>query len=298
MNHPARHLLGVASLLYLSVNTLVWCSLLFGVTFLRLVLPLRGWTRFCGLLAIRIAECWTFFNNVGMDHGLRVRIEAEGLENLSRREWYLVLSNHQTWSDIPILQKVFFRKIPMLKFFLKQELIWVPVLGQALWALDFPFMKRYSKDFLHKHPHLKGKDVEITRKACQKFQHNPVSIINFVEGTRFSAEKHRKQQSPYKNLLRPKAGGIGFVLSAMGDQLSGILGVSIFYPQGVKTFWDFLCGRFNNVRIKVKRMPVEEGLQGNYVTDRDFRIRFQAWLNDFWQAEDDHLEALKTRQAN
>jgi 1-acyl-sn-glycerol-3-phosphate acyltransferase len=295
LKHP---LLGVVSLLYLSINTLAWCGLLFVVTVLRLVIPLKGWRKFCGKLSAAIADGWVFCNNMGLQLSRPMHIEVEGLEGINRREWYLILANHQTWSDIPILQKVFFRRIPMLKFFLKQELIWVPVLGQAWWALDFPFMKRYSKEFLKKHPHLKGKDVEITRRACRKFQDNPVSIINFVEGTRFTPEKHRRQQSPFNHLLRPKAGGIGFVLSAMGEQLSGILGVTVFYPDGVKTFWEFLCGKVTRVHIKIKRIPITDDLLGNYVTDREYRMRFQAWLNDFWQEKDAYLEVLKNRQIN
>ena len=109
--------------------------------------------------------------------------------------------------------------VPFLKFFLKKELIWVPILGIAWWALDFPFMKRYSAAVLKKRPHLRGKDIEITRQACKKFKSLPVSIMNFVEGTRFTREKHDKQKSPFTHLLKPKAGGIGFVLSTMGEQL-------------------------------------------------------------------------------
>ena len=140
------------------------------------------------------------------------RWDVQGTESLEPSQWYLVLSNHQSWTDIVVLQRIFHRKIPFLKFFIKKELFWLPLLGQAWWALDFPFIKRYSKAKLQRKPHLRGKDLEITRRACKRFQQLPISIMNFVEGTRFTIQKHRQQQSPYTHLLRPKAGGIAAVL--------------------------------------------------------------------------------------
>jgi len=194
-----------------------------------------------------IATRWIHNNTFLCTKILGIKVKAEGDTKLSMKEWYLVLSNHQSWSDIVVLQIVFNGRIPLLKFFTKKELIWVPLLGIAWWALDFPFMKRYKSDFLKKHPHLKGKDIEITKKACEKFSATPVSIMNFVEGTRFTIAKHDRQKSPFKNLLKPKAGGTGFVFTAMGHQLHNILNVTIKYPEGDLDFWNFLCGRISEV---------------------------------------------------
>ena len=55
--------------------------------------------------------------------------DVEGVETLDRSEWYLVLANHQSWVDIAVLQRIFHRKIPFLKFFIKKELLWLPILG-------------------------------------------------------------------------------------------------------------------------------------------------------------------------
>ncbi|MCP4753695.1 MAG: acyltransferase [Proteobacteria bacterium] len=286
-------LLGIISLLYLVVNTIFWACLLLAVTVLRLVIPVGSWRRLCGVMAIAIAENWIFFNNQGLLLTRKIEFEVEGLEQLERNEWYLVMSNHQSWVDIPVLQKVFYRKIPFLKFFLKKELIWVPILGPAWWALDFPFMKRYSAEFIQKNPHLKGKDMEITRKACSKFKEIPVSVMNFVEGTRFSNEKLKRQKSPYKNLLRPKAGGVGFVLSAMGDQLSNILDVTVSYPQGSQEFWAFLCGKVKQVKVNVEKLAITNDVLGDYLEDKEYRERFQKWLNERWLEKDRLLEKMK-----
>lgn len=281
---------GILSIVYLTINTLFWGIALFSVTLLRMIVPLRFWRKFCGRIAIAIADAWIFFNNVGLILTRNIEFNISGIEKLDPRAWYLVISNHQSWVDIPVLQKVLFHQVPFLKFFLKKELIWVPILGQAWWALDFPFMKRYSVERIRKHPHLKGKDIEITRKACEKFRDNPVSIMNFTEGTRFTQSKRQRQKSPYKHLLKPKAGGIGFVLSAMGEQLSFILDVTISYPYGAPDFWDFLCGRVKRIDILVKKIPVTDNLLGDYVNDQAFRVRFQRWLNELWKEKDLFLE--------
>lgn len=277
---------GVLSVLLLVANTLFWFGPLIIMAFLKLLIPIPLWRRASSYIINAIAVTWISINNFNIWWSKRITWDIRGLEGLSLDQWYLVISNHQTWIDIVVLQKVFIRKIPFLKFFLKKELIWVPFLGVAWWALDYPFMKRYTSAFLKKYPHLKGKDIEITRKACEKFKTIPVSIMNFVEGSRFTAEKHDSQESPFVNLLKPKAGGIGFVMSTMGDQLSGIVNVTIMYPGGNTSFWSFLCGRVTEIRVLIEHMPVTQELLGDYVDDPEFQARFQVWLNSLWAAKD------------
>ena len=168
----------------------------------------------------------------------------------------------------------------------------MPVLGLAWWALDFPFVKRYSRAVLQRKPHLKGKDLEITRRACRKFREIPVSIMNFAEGTRFTSAKHDRQQSPYTHLLRPRSGGIAFVLGAMGDQMTSILDVTMVYPQGTVTFWDLLCGRVQEVVVRVKEIPVTEKLRGDYFNDEAYRGWFQEWLNRLWLEKDARITTI------
>jgi len=205
----------------------------------------------------------------------------------------MVLSNHQSWVDIVALQMIFNRRIPILKFFIKQELIKVPLLGFAWWALDFPFMKRYSAEFLKKNPHLKGKDIEITRRACEKFKTTPVSVMNFVEGTRYTLKKHDRQKSPYRHLLKPKAGGTGFVFSIMGSSIRSILNVTIVYPHGDTNFWHYLCGRVQDIRIHIEQMPLTDDLVGDYENDGEYRKHFQKWVNELWEKKDLQIERMK-----
>jgi len=274
------------------LNTLIHIGPLMFFAILKLIIPFRLWRRMCSIIVDSIASTWISVNNLLIRIMHNTEWNIEGVENLKKDEWYLVLANHQSWVDIAILQKIFNRKIPFLKFFLKKELIWVPLLGIAWWGLDFPFMKRYSKEFLKKKPHLKGKDMEITRKACKKFEYTHVSVMNFVEGTRFTDNKHARQQSQFNNLLKPKAGGVGFVLSAMGKQLHKILDVTITYPYGVKDFWEFLCGDIKQINVEVEQLPIGDELKGDYTNDPDFQEFFQKWINDLWIKKDKKLDQL------
>jgi len=285
------------SLTLYALNTFFWTPMLFIIAFLKLIIPVQRWRKMCNVLLTGIANNWIAVNN--FNHWLtnKIRWDVSGIDDLKRHEWYMVLSNHQSWVDILVLQKIFYRKIPFLKFFIKKELIWVPLLGLAWWALDFPFMKRYSAAFVKKHPHLKGKDMETTRKACEKFKTIPVSIMNFAEGTRFTAEKHRKQESHHKNLLRPRAGGTAFVFQVMGEQIYRILDVTIAYPGGAKSFWQFLCGKVSEVTVRVKSYPVHKDLLGDYFNDQQYRERIQAWLNARWEEKDGQLERLLSARA-
>jgi len=187
---------------------------------------------------------------------------------------------------------VFNRRIPFLRFFLKQQLIWVPLLGPAWWALDFPFMKRYSKETLIRHPELQGKDRESTRRACEKFRHMPVAVMNFAEGTRFTPAKHDAQSSPYRHLLRPKAGGLAFVLDAMGDALHAILDVTIVYPQGRPTMMDLIAGRVRDIRVHARELPIDAALVGSYDEDTAFRGRVKLWVNTLWSEKDTRAERM------
>ena len=279
-----RALLGF---LVLALNTVLLVPPLLMLAFAKLLLPWHAARAQVSRWLVRIAESWIGINSWLIDQLTPTRWTITGLDTLRRQGWYLVISNHQSWVDIPVLQKVFNRRIPFLKFFLKQQLIWVPFLGAAWWALDFPFMRRYSRAQIERNPELAGRDIEATRKACQKFRTLPVSIMNFVEGTRFSEEKKRAQQSPFHGMLKPKAGGVAFVLEAMGDMIDSLIDVRIDYPGGRPDLFDLLGGRVPEVRVQVREIAIPKEFIGvSYANNAEFRIRFQAWLNQIWQEKE------------
>ena len=275
------------------LSTLLHTSLLFVMAMLKWLLPFLAVRKWLSWLLIKIAESWVTFNSRLIDVVTPTKFIVTGLDSLKYEGWYLVISNHQSWVDIPVLQKIFNRKIPFLKFFLKDQLIWVPFLGLAWWALDFPFMKRYSKAFLEKNPQLKGKDVQATRKACERFKFQPVSVMKFVEGTRFTAAKHLRHASPFPDLLKVKAGGIAFVLDAMGANMKSILDVTIVYADRRPGLFDLFAGRIRHIHIDIVERKITPDMLGDYENDIEFRARFQRWLNTVWEEKQKTIERLK-----
>jgi 1-acyl-sn-glycerol-3-phosphate acyltransferase len=286
-------LLGIVASLLLALNCLFWVPLLLLLAVLKLLLPQRAVRLRLDPLLIRVAEAWIACNSGWMALTQKTDWDVEGIQGLQRRGWYLVNCNHQTWADILVLQHLLTGRIPLLKFFLKQQLVWVPIMGLAWWALDFPFMRRHSEEVLRAHPELRARDREVTRIACEKFALIPTSVMNFCEGTRFTAAKHRQQASPYRHLLKPKAGGIALALNVMGDRFHAILDVTIVYPDGAPDFWQFLCGRMRRVRVRVQTLPVPQQLaEGDYAADAAVREAFQQWLQQIWREKDAQITRL------
>ena len=280
---------GSLSFLLLVINTLFWCSFLLTIAVFKLLLPIESWKTLCTKWIIAIGECWIFCNGLWIKLLHKPEWIVSGFDSLNQSEWYLTMANHQSWADIFVLQGITNRKIPMLKFFMKDVLIWVPVIGLAWWALDMPFLKRYTQEQVKKNPSLRGKDVIEMKKSFGRFARYPVSIFSFAEGTRFTEAKHASQNSPYKKLLRPKSGGIGLTLSTM-PYIKKVLDFTIKYDSNDRTFWDFLCGRMSKVKIQVKIIDVPESLvQKNYAEDEKFREELKEWLYCIWEEKNRFL---------
>ena len=298
MNRFFRNLRGTFIFSLLTLNTVVWVTPLLLLALIKLLVPVAGFRRALTRVLMAIAENWISVNRVVLAGSGSFDWILPANITLKRDGWYLVLSNHQTWVDIVVLQSVFNRRIPLLKFFIKQELVWFPLLGLGWWALDLPFMKRYSPSYLARHPEKKGKDLEATRRACEKFRHTPTSVINFVEGTRFSEAKRDSRGSPYRHLLKPRAGGVAIALSSMGELFDAVLDVTIIYPDGPPEFWAMCFGDRVRAEIDVVSIPLESRLiEGDYEGDRGYRRDVHRWLSDVWDAKDERMEArLAERQ--
>jgi 1-acyl-sn-glycerol-3-phosphate acyltransferase len=290
-------ILGPLSSGLLVINTILWFLGFFLFGILKYMIPLEGCRNFFTRVLIALGTGWIDCNRFIIWLTQNMEVDVEGLEKLpGKKKWVLIFSNHRAWVDIIILQSLFNHRVPFLKFFLKEELRKVPLMGFAWWSLDFPFRKRYSREVLAKHPELKGKDLESVKEACQRFKITPVSVINFLEGTRFSKEKHQKTNSPYKNLLPPKAGGVAIVLSEMADYLEGIVDVTIVYEPERVTFWDLFSGRIRKVTVRIDFFPVPEEISaGDYANDPAFRERFQLWLHGIWEKKDGLIDQLKAQ---
>lgn len=287
--------LGALSCTLLALNTLFWATPLLALSLLKLLVPVAAVRKPVDHALNALAACWIGCNSRWIAWTSAQAWSVQGLDGLRPGGWYLVNCNHRSWVDIFVLQKVFNRRIPFLKFFLKQQLIWVPVIGLVWWALDFPFMKRHTKTQLRKNPALRGQDLETTRRSCARFSLVPTSVMNFSEGTRYTPVKHAAQHSPYAHLLKPKAGALALALNVMGDQFRALLDVTLIYPDGTPSFWMLACGRAGRVVVRVQERPIPADLMGgDYSADPAYRSRFQRWLEGMWQDKDALIAGILT----
>jgi 1-acyl-sn-glycerol-3-phosphate acyltransferase len=241
----------------------------------------------------RLADGWVACNGRIFDTFLDTKWHVEGLDELRPDGHYLVVSNHVSWVDIFAVFRVFHRRAPFIRFFLKQALIWFPVAGQACAALGFPFMRRYTAEYLARHPEKRGRDLETTRIACRRYRKIPVTILNFAEGTRFDEEKREDQASPYRHLLRPRIGGIGFVIASMADVLDAMYDLTLVYPNRDVTMWQFISNRLPWVEVRARRIEIPAEFHGAAVTEPGpERERFKAWVEELWRQKDETIEKV------
>ncbi len=254
---------------------------------------MESWKRLCTKLIINIGECWIYCNGLWIQALHRPTWNVKGFEKLDSSNWYLAVANHQSWADIFVLQGITNRKIPMLKFFMKHVLIWVPVIGLAWWALDMPFLKRYTKEEIQKNPELRGKDIKAMEKSFERYSRYPVSIFSFAEGTRFTKEKKDNQLSQFEYLLNPKIGGIGLTLTTM-PYIKLLLDFTIHYEDERRSFWDFLCGRMSKADVRVRQINIPDNLLSkNYEDDPIFRENLKEWVYDIWSDKEKYLEEVR-----
>ncbi|MGD8383986.1 MAG: acyltransferase [Lysobacterales bacterium] len=294
----AHALKGLLALLAITVNTVVLSSVIVILALFKLLLPQgaarRGVTHFSSILG----EFWVAINQFVLSFYRKMRwdisLPSAGLDHGGR---YLVFCNHQSWVDIMVLQFCLNRKAPFMRFLLKQELIWVPFLGLAWWALDMAFLRRYSREALIRNPSLRGKDLENAARACEKLKHIPVSMMAFPEGTRFTPAKQRQQKSPYRHLLRPRHGGIGQVLYSFGDSMQDLIDVTIFYPDGVPSFWQFISGQVGSIRVRAHLRRIDAEVLGrDFRSDKKAKQKLKAWLERIWAEKDREFDSFVREQ--
>lgn len=250
---------------------------------------------------IQITNSWLSVNNWLIDHVLpntRWDISIDENLQLSMQGRYLMTCNHQSWVDTTVNQYFGLTRMPLTRFFTKWELIFIPFVGQAFKILGFPMMKRHSKAQIEKKPALKDRDMEEARKACQQLLTQPFTLLNYLEGTRFTQEKHDQQQSPYQHLLKPKAGGLALALNILGDQIDALVDMTIVYPDGVPGYSEFWLGEVPRIAVNLRKINIPDWvLGGNYEDDAEYRERFQQWVHELWLEKDQLIESMQQKFA-
>ncbi len=283
---------GILATTLVALNTIVVCVPLFVIAALRAVSPagLKRWLS--RKLDHWIIDGWVATNRAcfGLLRLCNVTVEWQDAEQLDRARWYLVISNHQSWTDILLLQTSLYGHIPPIKFFTKRELIWVPFIGLAMWLLGFPYVRRMTKEQAAKRPELVRADRDATLAACEEFRKHPTTVLNFLEGTRFTPTKHARQQARYQHLLNPKIGGLSYVLSGLSEELHRLVDVTITYPHGTPTFWEFMKGKCPDAHLLVQCREIPPEIRSK-VDDGEQRRVLAPWIEALWREKDTRLAA-------
>ncbi len=245
-------------------------------------------------MAIGLTNSWLGVNSWLIDHVLpEIDWQITLPTNLSLQGRYLLMCNHQSWVDTTVMQYVGLPRMPLTRFFTKWELIFIPFLGLAFKILGFPMMKRHSKEAIAKNPALKQQDLIEAKRSCANLQSQPYTLLNYLEGTRFTPKKHAEQKSTYQHLLMPKTGGLALALQILGKEIDSLMDMTIVYPDGIPTYGDFWTGRVRRIGVDIREVNLPDWvLGGDYEEDLEYRARFQAWVTQLWQDKDQRIEHM------
>lgn len=248
-------------------------------------------------LAVNVANKWIGANSWLIENALpKIEWQLTMPTNLSLNKQYLLICNHQSWVDTIVMQHIGLPRMPLTRFFTKWELIFIPFVGLAFKILGFPMMKRHSKDAVAKDPALKLQDMLEAKRSCEGLLNQPFTLLNYLEGTRFTAKKHAAQQSPYPNLLKPKAGGLGLALQILGKQVDGLFDMTIVYPDGIPGYGDFWMGRVRRIGVDLREIQIPDWvLVGDYEEDREFRAKFHTWVAEQWANKQRTIDQMLKR---
>ena len=248
---------------------------------------------------IQLANSWIGINNQLIEHvlpNLNWDITIDEKLDLNLQGRYMMICNHQSWVDTTVNQYFGLKRMPLTRFFTKWELIFIPFVGQAFKILGFPMMKRHTKAQIAKNPELKHRDMLEARKACEQLLSQPFTLLNYLEGTRFTPEKHAQQQSPYQNLLKPKAGGLALALNILGDKIDSLVDMTIVYPNGAPGYGDFWLGGVSDIAVDLRKIDIPDWVLGGNCDDETvYRERFQKWVDQIWTEKDQLITRMKSR---
>jgi hypothetical protein len=177
------------------------------------------------------------------------------------------------------------------RFFMKWELVYMPVINICAWALDFPIMRRYTQEDIKGRPELKNRDFDYAHDVLSRNPDQACVVVNYAEGTRFTPEKHRKNRSPYQHLLKPKVGGPQLALDCLRNRLDGIVDITLAYPGATLSVWHLLSGQVPKVMIHVETIDLPEGLEKTPETLSELK-EFRGWMNSIWAQKDARLERM------
>ena len=285
--------IGILTFFLILIELIIGFGTLTLINIPRIIIPFKFFKIFLAKVSNQIGDITVYGLKLIMllMHGNTIQVINE--QKFDSNTWYMAMSNHQSWADIFVLLVTANHRIPLLKFFMKKELWWIPFVFLANKTLNMPFVNRHSKADIEKDPSLRTKDYENTLKSCKRFLRSPSTIFSYAEGTRFTKEKHKLQESPYQNLLIPKIGGMATALSAM-PKINTLIDYTLVYKSDKRSAWNFLTGEMSEVKVLVTKHNIPENLKNrNYSEDQKYREDFKNWIESIWDQKDKDIENLK-----
>ncbi len=190
----------------------------------------------------------------------------------------VVICNHQSWFDIPVIQQVISGDGPMVRFLIKRELVWVPIIGWICSVLNFPLLSR------NKDTESRQADMKVVQRASVQHGQARGALLLFPEGTRFSALKKASRQSKYSSLLQPKSGGLRLIKEHV-ESGTPLIDLTIKYHCSSHTasgkgvlpvinLWRCLHGEPREITVTIEHFILSE------IDD------IEEWLNRRWQIKD------------
>lgn len=293
MSSIKSNCIGVFTFLLILIELTIGFGTLFIVNIPRALFPTKAFKRYISSISNKIGDLTVYGLKLILllMHGNNITVFDDN--KFDKNVWYMAMSNHQSWADIFILLVVAHKRIPLLKFFMKKELKWIPFIYLANKTLNMPFVNRHSKKEIELDPSLRLKDYQNTLESCKRFMRSPSTIFSYAEGTRNDLTKHTNQNSPYKNLLIPRIGGMATALSAM-PKIDTLVDYSVVYKSEKRDAWSFLKGEMKDVRVLVKQHAIPENLKNkNYMEDSTYRENFKKWVEVIWVDKDESISNLK-----
>lgn len=223
---------------------------------------------------------WCLNNNLLFDLFLPTQWLVQGQGVLDKHRDYIVVLNHRSWLDILVIMKVFVPKLPIVKFFLKKSLVFLPFLGQVCWALDYPFINRQGK-------HQQDKTDQVLKQLSSIEKGLPMAMVIFPEGTRFRSQK---PGGTLQNCLPPRCLGLAKLLQATADRQPLLLDVTLHYSSS--NLLAFFTGTLEKITVDYQVSELDPSWYGDYAKDRAFRQVFKDKVNTLWQQKDQRYQQI------
>lgn len=285
----------IINIILIPLNSIVIATPIQLIGLLRLLLPFRPVVKALESTNYWLYRIWVFNNSwiIRLTNGIKWHLSGDQIPHIKRS--CVVISNHMSWADIIIISCVFRGYIPVTKFFMKHSLIYIPFVGLACYALGMPFLRRYPREKLLKNPKLRETDIKNTKKACQRLLLTPSSLINFVEGTRYTPVKAKLARSQYRHLMPPKAASVAIALGEIGDHAECIFNTTLVYPYNRypnRPFIDLLKGRMRDVYADIRIIGISAKNTGDYLGDKQYKHDITMKLRELWHEKDERIDEI------